>query len=252
MPDDRSVTIDLFDHVIMGAVRMVRQTFRVALPAKVRDYARETGRAAVDFGVRTLLMNFTTREEPPAPDLPHITPRGGGYGMYYDLGPDDLAVVLACDVPVSGFYDTGDVVTPSTTNGHDYGCGLVIGGGRVSNAETPTSPPNDAGTLLVGADDGSACVVFRGAGVPSVTEEGTVVIQARTHTTPTPAVLVGGTAATLGAARLTDPVDRNALMVTWMSQVTTAINTLAPGAVTPFVTPTIGTISGASSKVAVE
>ena len=188
MPDDRPVTIDLFDHVIMGAVRMVRQTFRVALPAKVRDYARETGRAAVDFGVRTLLMNFTTRDEPPAPDLPHITPRGGGYGVYYDLGPDDLAVVLACDAPVSGFYDTGDVVTPSTTNGHDYGCGIVIGGGRVSNAETPTSPPNDAGTLLVGADDGSACVVFRGAGKPSPGELGSVVINADA---PVGSVLIG-------------------------------------------------------------
>lgn len=178
MPSDRPIVIDLFDDVIMGAVNKVRQTFRVALPARVRTYARDQGRAAVDFGVRMLLKNFTTRDEPPAPGLPHITPRGGGYGVYYDLDEGDVALVVACDGPVSGFYDTGQAVTPSTTNGHDYGCAVVLGGGRVSNEETPTPPPNAAGTLLVGADDGTASIVFRGRAKPSPTEQGTVVVQA--------------------------------------------------------------------------
>lgn len=178
MPDDRPIVIDLFDDVIMGAVNKVRQTFRVALPARVRTYARDQGRAAVDFGVRMLLKNFTTRDEPPAPGLPHITPRGGGYGMYYDLDEGDVALVVACDGPVSGFYDTGQPVTPSTTNGHDYGCAVVIGGGRVSNEETPTPPPNAAGTLLVGADDGTASIAFRARAKPSPSEQGTVVVQA--------------------------------------------------------------------------
>lgn len=249
MPNDRPIVIDLFDDVVMGAVNKVRQTFRVALPARVRTYARDQGRAAVDFGVRMLLKNFTTRDEPPAPDLPHITPRGGGYGMYYDLDEGDVALVVACDGPVSGFYDTGQPVTPSTTNGHDYGCAVVLGGGRVSDSVVPTPPPNDAGTLLVGADDGSACVVFKGAGKPSPSEQGTVVVQADG---PSASLLLGGTLATLGVARRTDTVDRNALLITWMSQVTTAINTLAPGSVTPFVTPGIGTISSASTKVVSE
>lgn len=178
MPNDRPIVIDLFDDVIMGAVNKVRQTFRVALPARVRTYARDQGRAAVDFGVRMLLKNFTTRDEPPAPGLPHITPRGGGYGVYYDLDEGDVALVVACDGPVSGFYDTGQPVTPSTTNGHDYGCAVVLGGGRVSNEETPTPPPNDPKTLLVGTDDKSACIHFRGRAKPSPTEQGTVVVQA--------------------------------------------------------------------------
>lgn len=252
MPNDRPIEIDLFEDVVMAAVKVVRQTFAVALPGRVRSYARDQGRAAVDFGVRWLALNFTTQEEPPAPDLPHITPRGGGYGVYYDLDEGDMALVVACDRPVAGFYNTGSTVTPSTTNGHDYGCAVVLGGGRVSDSVVPTPPPNDAGTLLVGADDGSACVVFKGAGKPSPTEQGTVVVQARTHVPPSKALFLGGEAATLGVARLTDPVDRSALLTTWMSQVTAAINTLAPGSITPFVTPTIGTISGASDKVASE
>lgn len=197
MPNDRPIVIDLFDDVIMGAVNKVRQTFRVALPARVRTYARDQGRAAVDFGVRMLLKNFTTRDEPPAPGLPHITPRGGGYGMYYDLDEGDVALVVACDGPVSGFYDTGQAVTPSTTNGHDYGCAVVLGGGRVSNEETPTPPPNAAGTLLVGADDGTASIVFRGRAKPSPTEQGTVVVQADG---PSASLLLGSATAFVPAA----------------------------------------------------
>lgn len=200
MPNDRRIVIDLFEDVVMAAVKVVRQTFAVALPGRVRSYARDQGRAAVDFGVRWLALNFTTQEEPPAPDLPHITPRGGGYGVYYDLDEGDMALVVACDRPVAGFYNTGSTVTPSTTNGHDYGCAVVLGGGRVSDSVVPTPPPNDAGTLLVGADDGSACVVFKAAGKPNPTEQGTVVIQAATHAPPAPSLFLGSASASVPPA----------------------------------------------------
>lgn len=241
--------VDIVDDIIAVAVRVVRQTFRVALPGIVTNFARDTSRAAVDFGAKFLGTDRSVRTEPPVADLPVITPRGGGYGVYFDFRAGDLGVVLCQDGPVRGLYETGDPTVPQFPQGHDLGCGVIFPGGRVSNTETPTPPPNAAGTLMVGADDGTAAVVFKGAGLPSPAEVGTVVVAAAN---PVAGVQLGGDAATLGVARLTDPVDRNALLTTWMSQVTTAINTLAPGSVTPFVTPGIGTISGASDKVVSE
>lgn len=241
--------IDLVDDVIMVAVRIVRQTFRVSLSAIVSGYSRDISRAAVDFGARFLGTDRSVRDEPPVADLPVITPRGGGYGVYFDFREGDLGVVLCQDSPVRGLYETGDPVVPQWPQGHDLGCGVIFPGGRVSSTDTPTLPPNAEGTLLVGADDGSAAVVFRGAGLPDPAELGTVVIAAAG---PAASVLLGGNTATLGVVRLGDDVSRNAAMITWMTQVTTAINGLAPGAVTPFVQPAIGVTSSASTKVVSE
>jgi hypothetical protein len=54
---------------------------------------------------------------------------------------------------------------------------------------------------------------------------------------------------TRGVARFNDSVSKSALMETWMSQVTTAVNGLAPASVTPLVSATIGAISSASEKL---
>lgn len=241
--------IDLVDDVIAVAVRVIRQTFRVALPGIVSTFARDTSRAAVDFGAKFLGTDRSVRDEPPVADLPVITPRGGGYGVYFDFRPGDLGVVLCQDGPVRGLYETGDPVVPQFPQGHDLGCGVIFPGGRVSSTETPTPPPNAEGTLLIGADDGSAAVVLRGAGLPDPAELGSVVVAAAG---PTASVLLGGEAATLGVVRLGDDVSRNAAMIAWMTQVTTAINALAPGAVTPFVQAVIGVTSSASTKVVSE
>jgi len=250
--DEQQIKIDLYEDVLMGAVRKVRQTFRVALPARVKSAYRSTSRADVTFGVRWLATNREVFEEPPAPALPVLLPRGGGYAIHFDLRAGDLGVALACDGPVSGLYDTGDAVTPQFPQMHDYGCAVFYPCGRVSNEQVPTEPPNPAGTMTVGAEDGSATVELKGRGLPSLTEQGTVVIRATTHAPPSFAVLLGGDGAVLGVARLTDSVDRNALLTTWMSQVTAAINGLVPNSVTPFLTPGIGTISSASDKVSAE
>ncbi len=192
-------TIDLVDDVIMVAVRLVRQTFRVALPGIVTTFARETSRAAVDFGAKWLATDRSIRDEPPMADLPVITPRGGGYGVYFDFREGDLGIVLAQDAPVRPLYETGDPVVPQFPQGHDFGCGVIFPGGRVSSSEPgqATDPPNAAGTLLVGADDGTAVVVFRGATLPDPAELGTVVVAAAG---PTASVLLGADTAAIPVA----------------------------------------------------
>lgn len=60
-------------------------------------------------------------------------------------------------------------------------------------------------------------------------------------------IALGGDAR--GVARINDTIDKSALLGTWMSQVTAAVNGLAPLSVTPFVGGTIGAISSASEKL---
>ncbi len=177
MPET-DVVIDLERDVIGGAVRVIRQTFRVALVGIASGFARDVTRVAVEFGTRWLSMNREARDEPPISDLPVILPRGGGYGLHLDMAEGDLGVVLACDGPVRGLFENGEPVTPQFPQGHEYGCAVVIPGGRVSSSEVPTQPPNAPGTMLVGAEDGSATVTCARAGGPSPTELGTVTIAA--------------------------------------------------------------------------
>ena len=177
MPET-DVVIDLERDVIGGAVRVIRQTFRVALVGIASGFARDVTRVAVEFGTRWLSMNREARDEPPISDLPVILPRGGGYGLHLDMAEGDLGVVLACDGPVRGLFENGEPVTPQFPQGHEYGCAVVIPGGRVSSSEVPTQPPNTPGTMLIGAEDGSATVTCARAGGPSPTELGTVTIAA--------------------------------------------------------------------------
>jgi hypothetical protein len=173
-PDSNADEVDLYNDVILPAVRIVYQRFRVAMSTKALNFARDTSRVDVEFGARWLAMDRSVREDPPAQDLPVLMPRGGGYGVYFDMRPGDMGLAIACDGPVRGFYESGEPTTPQFPQMHDYGCAVVLPGGRVSSTEVPTPPPNDAGTLLVGADDSTASIALRGAGLPTPTELGSM------------------------------------------------------------------------------
>jgi hypothetical protein len=195
--DPEVITIDLERDLIDGAVLKVRQTFRVALSAVVATFARGPTRANVDLGARFLATNLTAQDEPPVPDLPVITPRGNGYGLYFDMAPGDLGVALCCDMPVRGLYEDGEVVTPQRVMGHDYGCAVLFPGGRVSSSTTPTDPPNPLDTIALMADDSSAAVILRGAGKTSPAELGSMVLAVAG---PTASLLLGSDTAVIPPA----------------------------------------------------
>lgn len=88
-----------------------------------------------------------------------------------------------------------------------------------------------------------------GAGYSNATA--TVRIMAAGDVRVTPAtsrdvVLAGGT---LEVARRTDPVSIDATLALWVSQVTTAVNGLAPGSVTAVPGSTVGTIASGAPNV---
>lgn len=223
--------LDLERDVVGGAVRRVYQDFRVALTGVVGTFARSTSRAVVRLMVRFTGMDMKPHEEPDVPDAPVIHPSGDGYGFWFDLAPNDPCVVLAQDGPPYGFYETGSAVTTKSGASHTYGCAVAFPGGRVSNSDSPTDPPNAAGEAVLGGGDLSAALTFRRAGHPALVGElGTVVISAAG---PTASLRLGGDDAVLGVVRVGDPSAASAEMTTVLSALVAAINVIAPGTVTP-------------------
>lgn len=224
------MNVDLEKDVVDGAVRQVYQDFRVALTGVVNTFARRTSRAVVRLMVRFTGMDQKPYDEPDVPDAPLIHQSGDGYGFWHDVREGDPVVVLAQDGPPYGYYNTGEVVTDRTGNSHTYGCAVAFPGGRVSNADAPTDPPNAAGEAVVGGGDLSAAVTFRRAGGPSPAELGTTIVHGAN---PVAGVKLGGDDATLGVARVGDPSAASTEMSTVLSALVAFANGIVPGTVTP-------------------
>lgn len=246
------MNVDLEFDIQDGAVRKVFQTLRVALVGTVKTFKRATSRANVDFMTRLQGMDGKPYDEPAAVDLPVMHQSGDGYGLWHDMAEGDPGLVVACDGPVRGYFESGQKVTPGAgAQAHSFGSAVIQPGGRVSNTETPTQPPNDPGTGLSGAGDRTACIVYRRAGHPLLPGElGTTVVNGAA---PIAGVRLGADDATLGVARLGDPVAASTDAGTLLSAVATFINGLAPGTIPPPMLAAalahFGDISGASVQV---
>ena len=172
------------------AIDHIYQNFRVALPAEAMSFVRDTSRTQAAPQVQFQLTNRKLMIDPIIPGVPVIHYSGGGYGCWFDPTDGDPGVVLCCDGPVTGFYDTGNPTVPGAASGsHTLGSSVFFPGGRVSSPTQPTPPPNAAGEFLVGAADGSAAVTLRRAGGPTPDELGTVVVAAAG---PDASLLLGG------------------------------------------------------------
>lgn len=184
--------------VIRAATKQIYQNFRVAAAGRVKSFVRGAARIVAEMMTRQITTGLLPRDEPAVQDVPVLFPGGGGYGFYFDMNEGDPAAIVCADGPVRGFFETGETVTPGPgSTGHDYGSAMAIPGGRISATDNPTDPPNAEGEGLVGAVDGSASVIFRGAGLPSPGEQGTVVVAAAR---PSASLLLGSTAAAVPAA----------------------------------------------------
>jgi len=184
--------------IIRQAKRQMYQEFRVAAAGRVSSFLRGAARIVAEMMTRQITTGINPRDEPAVQDVPVIFPGGGGYGFYFDMRQGDPAVLVCADGPVRGFFETGEAVTPGAgSTGHDYGSAMAFPGGRISASDSPTAPPNAEGEAVLGAVDGSASVIFCGAGLPSPGEQGTVVV---TAAGPSASLLLGSTAAAVPVA----------------------------------------------------
>lgn len=186
------VTLDIDKDVIGTAVKRIYAAFRVALPASALSFDRDVSQVSGQMRVRTVMTTLEAFDEPNAPALPVMLYAGGGYGVFLDLDDGDPMMVLACDGPVAGYYETGDSVTPTTNQSHQFGCAVAFPGGRISSPTSPTPPPNAKGTCTVGAVDGSATVTLLRAAGPTPDELGSAVVAVAG---PSASLLLGGTQA---------------------------------------------------------
>lgn len=229
--------------VIRGAKKQIYQDFRVASAGRVVSFLRGAARIVADIMTRQITTGLQPRDEPAVQDVPVLFPGGGGYGFHFDMREGDPAAIICADGPVRGFFETGNAVTPGPgSTGHDYGSAMAIPGGRISASDNPTPPPNEEGGASIGADDGSAAVRFRGAGLTSPAEQGTVVVAGA-------AVRLGGDAAILGVVRLGDAVAPDATWIAFSTAVAGYINSLVPGSVVVPSAVKVGVTSEASDDV---
>lgn len=184
-----TIHLDIDKEIIAVAVRRIYATFRVALPAAAMSFDRDVSQASAEFRVRFIDTTLTAHDEQTAPSVPVLHYSGGGYGFWFDPSDGDPMLVVACDGPVSGYYETGDSVTPTTGQSHDFGCAVALPCGRFSSKSAPTPPPNAAGTATVGAADGSATVTLRRAGGPAPDELGSATVAVAG---PEASLLLGG------------------------------------------------------------
>jgi hypothetical protein len=232
--------------IIRQAKRQLLQELRVASAARVDTFKRSVGRIVANLMTRLVTTGLQPSDEQAVQQVPVLFPGGGGYTFAFDMRQGDPALLVCADGPVHGFWENGEAVTPTTDAGHNYGCAMAIPGGRISAEATPTDPPNAEGEGFIGAVDGSACVIFRGAGLSSESELGTVVVAAADK------LLLGADTATAGVVRLGDAVAPTADMAAFMAAVGAAINVLAPGTVAPPILAAIALQIGTSSEASTD
>jgi hypothetical protein len=113
------------------------------------------------------------------------------------------------------------------------------------NKALSTLDVEEGETRLYGAKESSCRVRLRADGSMDIEAKSGAAIRITTAGGGN-IVLNGGT---LDVARKTDTVSPTAAMTTWMSQVATAINALAPGSVAPPSPATFATITGGNATV---
>lgn len=232
----------------------VRPTIRTALPAFVTGYDHTSRTATVQPTIKQRWSDGRPlNDAPPLSGRPVVqVTRGGGWVITHGLEEGDQVLVIACDRALDSWQPSpGDeTVAPSLRRYHDLSDTVVVPGLAAAGG-TPTV--GEAGELYLGADDGKVKIRLGADGSIAVEgAKGSVVIGAAGGIVVTPGagakVQLGGVAATLGVARLSDPVAASASWTTFASQVAGYINALIPGTVT-VPGPQVGTISGASGDV---
>lgn len=127
---------------------------KVAGVARVSSFLRSSARAAVDVLHSYVTSDGQGREPPKSPGAVVVQPRGDGYGVAFDLAAGDLGVVVAADSGWQQQWNGGASELPPSGQRHTYGAAALFPGGRREG----DPQPNAAGSMRVGAEDGSASV----------------------------------------------------------------------------------------------
>lgn len=199
--------------LLWGVVNKALEKCRVSVGARVTEFDRATRRATVQPQVRLRTLDGQTQERAPLPSRPVVLPRGGGFGIWFDLAPNDPVVTLVADEDHRAFYETGQPMTPLFGVRHNVGDAVVFPGG-VPDPEQQTV--NGEGQMAVGAEDLTATILLSRATLADPTQAGKVEIRVSVR------LDLGGTSG-LPVARSTDPVKPDLNLVGIVGKLATAV-----------------------------
>lgn len=237
--------------------RVYLEELHTAIPGRIHTYDDERQDAQVELLIRVPVLqpdgSSEYVEHPILPHVPVLMPRMGDWFVSLPISPGDFVLVVFCEQAI-GHWLAGDgsITPPGDLQRHSLSHAVAIPG----LAPRQRNIPNDqgpAGTLQNAAEPGSRAMVIGKLGGTriAIKNNGDVVmVQGSTKVFE----IVGGVvklsaSATLNVARATDPVDRTALMATWMGQVESALNGFLAGSVTPFVGSEVGSVAGGNANV---
>ena len=249
-----------------GLIKVIGHSIKIgiftAMPGEVLEWKKpvleEEKPAFVDI---KLQMRFQLQnddgsveniEYPPLPNVPIIYPGFAGMYMRGPLAVGETGVVLFCMRGLDTWKNKGGPLDPVDRFILDINNGIFIPGVR-HGSNTPDIDPTK---YVLGAEDDSYKleVDIETKDLTLTTSGPNIRIQSAAEVTVEAPLIKLGEGATLGNARLNDPVAANAALTTFIAQVSALFNAdpgpvlSAPGLVTP-PGPIIGTISSASTKV---
>ena len=194
--------------ILQAASDRVRTTIHVGMPGVIVDYDPSTCTATVQLGVQAEQDDGSYETIPPLTDVPIEWPSGGGFSLTFPLAAGDPVNVRFSETDPAAFRRSGDVEQPD--NVRRFGlyaaaapCGAYVDG------KAPRAVSGKA--------------VLTGPGGVSVCLDGTL-------------VNLGADAAADFVALAAHVATELAKITTWATNVTTAVNALSPGSVTPLAT----------------
>jgi hypothetical protein len=217
-------------YLIREAIASNNRAVKVAIPGRVEKYDADNQRADVrlqlDSPVSDGIGGFVHEEAPIVPNVPVEFNAGGGYSMSFPLVKGDPVQVIFQDVPIGAWLSNGQPGEPGDVRPHHIGNATCYPGGpRPKGEALPNASDQD---MVVGSDQfANGRIRLKKGG-----DAGEIQL---------------GDGATKGVARTGDKTGADMTMAQWIADVSTYINGLVPGSVTP---PTdFGEISGGSTHI---
>lgn len=208
--------------ILWGVVDKALRILHVSASARVVEYDRVTRRATVQPQIRERFADGQVRERTPIASRPVVLPRGGGFGLWFDLSKNDPCVTLVADETTAGYWETGQETTPVFGQRHQPSDAVVLPGGVPDPEQLPV---NGVGELVLGTPSLTEALILKGGDGASPSAVGKAEIRVTVR------LDLGGVNG-LAGARSTDPVEPDANFTSIMSRVFTAANTLG-AAITP-------------------
>lgn len=142
------------DDLIKPAIRRAVTDLRTATVGIVDRYIRGPVTARVKPLIQTVTVNGSVVDENTCPSAQVITPRGDGYGVFFDCAAGDPGLLVASDRPWAGSWKSGAPSLPDHSDGNSYASAAFLPGGHVGDA----APANAKGHMLIGAENRNAAI----------------------------------------------------------------------------------------------